>query len=283
MNKRIALVFVPVGIGINIVGGMLATSLKLPVFLDTIGTILAAAILGPWWGALTGGLTNVIMSLQSPMDMWFAIVNIAVGLIVGFVSMKFGFQKWLIVLVTGLILAVVAPIIGTIIATYVYGGLTGGGIDIFTAGLMKAGAGSVRRRVHPACRREPGGQAALGIRCLGRHSGAAEEPEGLRRRAQGRARCAGRVGSSVPDTAHRRAPGFRAGGPSAPVGLAAVPVGPRMFLCACGLAAVALTGQPRWAGDPDRCDARGRGRVLRAPASRCSRAGERWRGSRRRC
>ena len=55
MNKYIALVFVPVGIGINIVGGLLATTFKLPVFLDTIGTILAAAILGPWWGALTGG------------------------------------------------------------------------------------------------------------------------------------------------------------------------------------------------------------------------------------
>lgn len=140
MNKRVALVFVPVGIGINIVGGMLAGALKLPVFLDTIGTILSAAILGPWWGALTGGLTNIIMSLQNPMDMWFAIVNIAVGLIVGFISMKFGFQKWLIVLISGVIIAVVSPIIGTTIATYVYGGLTGGGIDIFTAGLMKAGS-----------------------------------------------------------------------------------------------------------------------------------------------
>lgn len=140
MNKRIALVFVPVGIGINVVGGMLAGSLKLPVFLDTVGTILAAAILGPWWGALTGGLTNVIMSLQNPMDMWFALVNVAIGLIVGFISMKYGFQKWLVVLVTGAIISVVAPVIGTTIATYVYGGLTGGGIDIFTAGLMKAGA-----------------------------------------------------------------------------------------------------------------------------------------------
>lgn len=139
MNKYIALVFVPVGIGINIVGGLLATTFKLPIFLDTIGTILAAAILGPWWGALTGGLTNIIMAISSPMDMWFAIVNIAVGLIVGFVSLKFGFTKWVVVLITGVVLAIVAPIIGTIIATYVYGGLTGGGIDIAVAGLMKSG------------------------------------------------------------------------------------------------------------------------------------------------
>lgn len=140
MNKRIGLVFVPVGIGLNVVGGLLAGSLKLPVFLDTIGTILSAAILGPWWGALTGGLTNVIMSLQNPMDMWFALVNVAVGLIVGFISMKYGFQKWAVVLIAGLILSIVAPIIGTTIAKYVYGGLTGGGLDIFVGGLMKAGA-----------------------------------------------------------------------------------------------------------------------------------------------
>jgi len=140
VNKRIALAFVPVGIGINIVGGTLASTLKLPVFLDTLGTILTAAILGPWWGALTGGLTNVIMSLANPMDMWFAIVNMLVGVVVGFASMRFGFTKLPVVLIVGLILAVVAPAIGSLIAAYVYGGLTGGGIDVFVGGLMAAGA-----------------------------------------------------------------------------------------------------------------------------------------------
>ena len=140
MNKRIALVFVPVGIGINIVGGLLATTLKLPVFLDTLGTILTAAILGPWWGALAGGTTNVIMSLSAPMDMWFALVNIMVGLVVGFVSMKFGFTRWVVVAATGAVLAIASPILGTTIAKYVYGGLTGGVLDVFVGGLMKAGS-----------------------------------------------------------------------------------------------------------------------------------------------
>jgi len=140
VNKNVGLAMVPVGIALNIVGGLLASTLKLPVFLDTIGTILTAAILGPWWGALTGGLSNVLASLQSPMDAWFAIVNILVGLIVGFASRRFGFQKLPVVLIVGAILAVVAPLVGTVIATYVYGGLTGGGIDILVAGLLGAGA-----------------------------------------------------------------------------------------------------------------------------------------------
>ena len=140
MKRHVALVFVPIGIGLNVVGGLLASSLKLPVFLDTIGTMLVAAILGPWWGALAGGLTNVIMSLQNPLDMWFAIVNIVVGLVVGFASWRFGFHRLPVVLAVGAVLAVLCPAIGSLIAAYVYGGLTGGGIDVFVGGLMAAGA-----------------------------------------------------------------------------------------------------------------------------------------------
>ena len=44
-----------------------------------------AVVLGPLAGALTGGLTNVIQgAITNPRDIPFALVNIAVGLIVGF-------------------------------------------------------------------------------------------------------------------------------------------------------------------------------------------------------
>jgi energy-coupling factor transport system substrate-specific component len=41
-----AWVLIPVGVGINFVGGTLVTVLKLPIFLDTIGTILVALLAG---------------------------------------------------------------------------------------------------------------------------------------------------------------------------------------------------------------------------------------------
>lgn len=140
MNKYLGLAMVPVGIGLNIVGGLIATTFRLPIFLDTIGTMLVAAILGPWWGALTGGLSNVIMSLSSPMDAWFAIVNVIVGLVVGFASRRWGFRRWPVVLGVGLVLAIVCPAVGSVIAAYVYGGLTGGGLDIFVGGLLLSGS-----------------------------------------------------------------------------------------------------------------------------------------------
>lgn len=128
------------GIVINIVLGTVVQSLQIPLlFLDTIGTIFIGAILGPLAGAVTGGLTNIIQGLiTNPKDIPFAIVNIVVGLIVGFIAKKYKFN-FKVATITGLILSVVAPLIGTPIAVFIYGGLTGGGTDIIFAWLLASG------------------------------------------------------------------------------------------------------------------------------------------------
>lgn len=56
-------VLIPVAIAINIVMGQIVVILKLPIYLDSIGTVLVAVIGGPWAGALTGALSNTIWGL----------------------------------------------------------------------------------------------------------------------------------------------------------------------------------------------------------------------------
>lgn len=128
------------GIAINLVLGTTVSMLKIPlIFLDTIGTIFVAALFGPLAGAVTGGMTNVIQGvLTSPQDIPFALVNIAVGLIVGTVAKRTRFDFKVAVMV-GLVLAVIAPLIGTPIAIWIYGGLTGGGTDFLVAWLLQSG------------------------------------------------------------------------------------------------------------------------------------------------
>lgn len=136
-----ALVLGALGVAANVVLGTVVSSLKIPLlFLDTIGTIFVAALLGPFWGALTGATTNVLLGVvTNPKDIPFALVNLVIGLVVGFVARKkgFGFTTafW-----TGLVLAVVAPLIGTPIAVWIYGGLTGGGMDLIFAWLRQSGS-----------------------------------------------------------------------------------------------------------------------------------------------
>ena len=61
-------------------------------------------MLGPFAGALTGGLTNVIQGiLTNPRDIPFALVNIAIGIIVGMIAKKTKFDIKTAV-ITGLIL-----------------------------------------------------------------------------------------------------------------------------------------------------------------------------------
>ena len=49
------LVLIPIAIAINIAIGELVVRLKLPIYLDSIGTVLVGAIAGPWAGASAHG------------------------------------------------------------------------------------------------------------------------------------------------------------------------------------------------------------------------------------
>ena len=57
------LALMPVAIALNIVVGSMISLLKLPIYLDSIGTVLVGALAGPWAGALTGLLANLIWAL----------------------------------------------------------------------------------------------------------------------------------------------------------------------------------------------------------------------------
>lgn len=138
-NKSTIMVFCGIAIALNVVLGTVASSFKLPLYLDVIGTIFIAVYYGPYYGALTGGLTNLIGALiLGPKDIPFLIVGVVIGLIVGFISKKFGF-KLVTAIITGLIVGIIAPLIGTPIGVWVYQGLSGTGFDLLFLWLQKSG------------------------------------------------------------------------------------------------------------------------------------------------
>ena len=79
-----------VAIAINIAVGSLIYALRLPIYLDSIGTVLVGALAGPWAGALTGLLSNLIWSIlpvpggAGPTAAFFAPVAAVIGLMAGF-------------------------------------------------------------------------------------------------------------------------------------------------------------------------------------------------------
>lgn len=139
-SSTFVLVVSALAVAVNLLGGTLVQLAHVPLlFLDTVGTIFTAAAYGPAAGVMVGLVTNLVQGVATnPRDIPFALVNMAVGLLVGLIARNgFGYGK---AFRTGLLLAVVCPLVGTPIAVWLYGGVTGSGLDFLFAWLLKSGS-----------------------------------------------------------------------------------------------------------------------------------------------
>jgi|YNPMSStandDraft_1061717.scaffolds.fasta_scaffold00331_23 energy-coupling factor transport system substrate-specific component len=137
-----ALALIPIAIAINVALGQLVQSvLKLPIYLDSIGTVLVGILLGPLAGAITGLLANIIWGLTlAPAALPFAAVAAVIGLIAGYAGQYGAAQSWWKMALFGVLTGIVAAAISAPIATYVFGGVTGGGTDVLVAMFQSLGA-----------------------------------------------------------------------------------------------------------------------------------------------
>lgn len=84
------IVLMPIAVAINIIlGATVANALKIPIYLDSIGTILVGALAGPVAGALTGFLSNTLWTYVIPPPFQngpaaaFGIVAVVIGVFAG--------------------------------------------------------------------------------------------------------------------------------------------------------------------------------------------------------
>ena len=130
-NNVKKLTFIALSVAINIVGSKIALLLSLPIFLDSIGTMLAGIALGPVAGGLTalvGGLING--ALGDIYAIYFSISGVLMGVIAGLVfhekknSIPSLFWKCLIVTLP-------ASALSACIETFLFGGITSAVVTTF--------------------------------------------------------------------------------------------------------------------------------------------------------
>ena len=79
----------------NYAGSLFASMYKLPLWLDSAGTVLAAYLGGPICGALVGLTTNLVNYMAFGDNWVYCIVSIAIGLVVGLAARRKGFDSLL--------------------------------------------------------------------------------------------------------------------------------------------------------------------------------------------
>ncbi|HSM57519.1 MAG TPA: hypothetical protein VK879_15310 [Candidatus Sulfomarinibacteraceae bacterium] len=141
--NTLTLVMIPVAIAINVAIGQLIFALRIPLYLDSIGTVLVGALAGPWAGALTGLLSNLVWGLSGLNVTYapFAAVAAVIGLLAGLFTEVGWFRVWWKSVVAGIIAGLVAAVLSAPISAYVFGGVTGAGTDAVVAMFRGIGFG----------------------------------------------------------------------------------------------------------------------------------------------
>lgn len=116
---------IPVALVLNIVVGEIIGSIGVPLYIDSVGTILVAAIAGPIAGLATGTLSSVVWGLLNPAALPFAAVSAATGFLAGWAINKGAFKKWWSVIFSGAIIGIISGMLAAPVAAFVYGGTAG--------------------------------------------------------------------------------------------------------------------------------------------------------------
>lgn len=130
----------PLAAALNITGGWLTSALKIPLYLDSLGTIWAACLGGPLAGAATALISGLISAAaNSPIWLCFLPPALLVGLVAGYLSRQGFMQNLSLASFMGLILGLTAALASAPIAAYVLHGSSGGGTDLVVAAFRLAG------------------------------------------------------------------------------------------------------------------------------------------------
>ncbi|MHC9245146.1 ECF transporter S component [Aeromonas jandaei] len=135
------LAFMVICIAINMVAGQAVSMLKLPIFLDSIGTVLCAILAGPWMAIATGLLTNLLWGLLTgPIAAAFAPVAMMIGLSAGLLARAGWFNNLPRVVVSSVVITLALTLVAIPIRSYLFGGATGSGADFVVAYLHAMGS-----------------------------------------------------------------------------------------------------------------------------------------------
>lgn len=130
---------IALAIVINIVGSYIALVLHLPIYLDSMGTIMTAILLGPFYGLFPGVLSALITGMTSDIyALYYMPVGIVLGVMTGFVFQKNKSNKFF---VKSFCISVPASLISACITANLFGGITSSGSTMLVQLLAKTPLG----------------------------------------------------------------------------------------------------------------------------------------------
>lgn len=132
---------VALAIVLNVIGGQIALMLHLPIYLDSMGTIMIAMLYGPVYGMLPPLLYGLVMGFTLDIySLYFMPVGLMLGLMTGLISKYFSLKKWRMI-PGAMLITIPGTIVSSVITAVLFGGITSSGSTVIVQVLNKAGLG----------------------------------------------------------------------------------------------------------------------------------------------
>lgn len=155
-QKLLVLALMPLGIALNLAIGTLVHILRLPVYLDAVGTIAITLLVG-WRAGVSVGVLSFLIGgvLVNPVLPWFSGTQAAIAIYVHLVARRGGYASYLRAAISGLGLGVVAGLVSAPVIVLLFGGITGAGASLVVAFLLATGHSLLKSVVLSGLASEP--------------------------------------------------------------------------------------------------------------------------------
>ncbi|MBQ7506243.1 MAG: HD domain-containing protein [Lachnospiraceae bacterium] len=116
-----AVLFCVAGIAVNLILDAIVGWLKLPLYLDTVGTVVVASIGGYLPGVIVGFTTSALQALSDPSSLTYVAVNCLIALCAAFFSSRGGVKRIRGVLIETLVFTLIGAGLGSMLQWFVNG------------------------------------------------------------------------------------------------------------------------------------------------------------------
>jgi energy-coupling factor transport system substrate-specific component len=130
-------------VALNLAMGFVVNQLGLPVYLDSTGTVLAAALAGPGVGILTGVVSQLVRSMVEGF-IWlpFGLIQVLIAVLAAVAASRAGFKSVFRSAGWGVLTGLLAGLLSAVISYLIFKGVTATGVTAVTT--LLAGLGLSR-------------------------------------------------------------------------------------------------------------------------------------------
>ncbi|MDO4911453.1 MAG: ECF transporter S component [Corynebacterium sp.] len=121
------LAMIPAAVVLNVALGEIVGRLGIPIYVDSLGTLVIAALAGPVAAMATGAIGCFVWFTFNSTILPFAAVYAAVGLIAGLLFAKGGLSKIWWAVLSGILMGLIIGSLSAPVAAFIYGGTAGAG------------------------------------------------------------------------------------------------------------------------------------------------------------